>query len=291
MPTNGQFVVGELVTAADANTLFTRGYRNRIINGNFEINQRGYVSGTNLASGSYGFDRWKSGFTNTSLTFTDGIQATTVTISASGVLQQVIERENVPAGTYILSWTGTATGRIYNAGATPPAYAASPIVVTLDGLANVNVDFTASGGTRTLGLVQLEAGNVFSPFDYRLRSEELALCQRYYVRFPGDASAYMPVGTAGMMTNNGATAQRITLVLPVPMRRPIVTADLSYAAFSLVLFDGDGIVFATTSTVWGSSNTVVSCDFTGNNPLTPLDTVVLLTQPGTLTGLAINAEL
>ncbi|CAB4142755.1 hypothetical protein UFOVP433_36, partial [uncultured Caudovirales phage] len=67
MPTNGQFAVGELVTASDANTLFVRGYRNRIINGAFVINQRGYTSTTNLASGSYGFDRWKSGFTNTAL--------------------------------------------------------------------------------------------------------------------------------------------------------------------------------------------------------------------------------
>jgi len=182
VPTNGQFAVGELVTASDANTLFTRGYTNRIINGNFEINQRNYASGANLASGAYGFDRWKSGFTNTALTFTDGIQATTVTISASGVLQQIIERENMPAGTYILSWTGTATGRIYNSGATPPGYAAGPITVTLDGSANVVVEFTASGGTRTLGLVQVEAGTVFSPFEYRHRGQEIALCQRYYCK-------------------------------------------------------------------------------------------------------------
>lgn len=180
MPTNGQFAVGELVTASDANTLFVRGYRNRIINGAFVINQRGYTSTTNLASGSYGFDRWKSGFTNTALTFTAGSQATTVTISASGVLQQIIERENMPAGTYVLSWSGTATGRVYNSGGTPPSYAASPITVTLDGLANVVVEFTASGATKTLGLVQLEAGTVFSPFEYRLRGEELSLCRRYF---------------------------------------------------------------------------------------------------------------
>lgn len=189
MPTSGQFAVGELVTASDANTLFVRGYRNRIINGAFVINQRGYTSGTNLASGSYGFDRWKSGFTNTSLTFTAGSQSTTVTISASGVLQQIVERENMPAGTYILSWTGTATGRVYNSGGTAPAYAASPITVTLDGTANVVVEFTASGSTKTLGLVQLEAGTVYSPFEYRHRGEEIDLCQRYYQRFGGQVAA------------------------------------------------------------------------------------------------------
>ena len=187
MPTNAQFAVGELVTAADANTLFVRGYQNRIINGAFVINQRGYASAANLASGVYGFDRWKSGFTNTALTFTAGSQSTTVTISTSGVLQQIVERENMPAGTYVLSWSGTATGRVYNSGATPPSYAASPITATLDGSANVVVEFTASGSTKTLGLVQLEGGTVFSPFEYRLREEELAFCQRYYQRL-GDAN-------------------------------------------------------------------------------------------------------
>lgn len=202
MPTNGQFAVGELVTASDANTLFVRGYRNRIINGAFVINQREYTSGTNLTSGSYGFDRWKSGYTNTSLTFTAGSQATTVTISASGVLQQIIERENIPAGTYILSWTGTATGRVYNSGGAAPSYAASPVQVTLDGTANVVVEFTASGGTKTLGLVQLEAGTAYSPFEYRLRGEELALCQRYYFRMTaGGEYAGFGMGWATGSTN------------------------------------------------------------------------------------------
>lgn len=196
MPTNGQFAVGELVTASDANTLFVRGYQNRIINGAFVINQRGYASGANLASGAYGFDRWKSGFTNTALTFTAGSQATTVTISTSGVLQQIVERENMPAGTYVLSWAGTATGRVYNVGATPPAYAASPVIVTLDGSANVVVEFTASGSTKTLGLVQLEGGTVFSPFEYRLRGDELALCQRYYQVARGSSTSFTIAGYA-----------------------------------------------------------------------------------------------
>jgi hypothetical protein len=69
---------------------------------------------------------------------------------------------------------------VYNTGATPPSYAASPILVTIDGTANVEVEFTASGGTRTLQNVQLEAGNVASAFEYRPISTELSLCQRYY---------------------------------------------------------------------------------------------------------------
>jgi hypothetical protein len=246
MPTNGQFAVGELVTSADANTLFVRGYGNRIINGNFEINQRYYTSGTNLASGSYGFDRWKSGYTNTALTFTDGVQNTTVTISSSGVLQQIIERENMPAGTYILSWFGTATGRVYNSGGTPPSYAASPITVTLDGSANVVVEFTASGGTRTLGLVQLEAGTVFSPFQYRLRSEEIALCQRYYFRVSANTSVTTTARLSPLGFQTATTSSNFPFYFPQKMRAvPTISGadaqvsdDVSFAnvLFTLTMF-------------------------------------------------------
>jgi hypothetical protein len=156
------------------------GFRNKIINGDFRINQRAYTSASNLASGAYGFDRWKSNFTNTTLTFTSAPQGQSLTINSGGGLQQVIERANMPAGTYVLSWTGTATGRVYNSGATAPSYAASPVTVTLDGSADVVVEFTASGGTRTLQNVQLEPGNVASAFEYRPIGTELALCQRYF---------------------------------------------------------------------------------------------------------------
>lgn len=223
MPTNGQFVTGEVLTASNTNSLLTRGYQNRIINGAFVINQRSYTSGTNLASGSYGFDRWKSGYTNTSLTFTAGSQSTTVTISTSGVIQQIIEQANMPAGTYTLSWTGTATGRVYNSGATPPAYAASPVAVTLDGTANVVVEFTASGATKTCSLVQLEGGTVYSPFEYRQREEEFALCQRYYQSFQDPPLR----GVASTDTR----PVRMGMVLPVQMRQApnaAFTGTISY---------------------------------------------------------------
>ena len=292
MPTNGQFAVGELVTASDANTLFTRGYRNRIINGAFVINQRGYTSTTNLASGSYGFDRWKSGYTNTALTFTAGSQSTTVTISASGVLQQIIERENMPANTYTLSWTGTATGRVYNSGATPPAYAAGPITVSLDGSANVVVEFTASGSTKTLGLVQLEAGTVYSPFEYRFRNDELLLCQRYFIRFPGQTGTnYNQIGSAGIVANT-TTVNRMALTLPVPMRKDIATADLTYAAGALTVYDGTGLPALTSHTIYSTSPTTLSMDVgaTGGG-LSAGRPGVLLTTPSTPSGLSINAEL
>jgi hypothetical protein len=154
---------------------------NLLINSNFAINQRGYVSAANLASGAYGFDRWKSNYTNTTLTFTASTQGQSLTINAGGGLQQVIEQGLVPAGTYTLSWTGTATGRVYNSGATPPSYATSPITFTADGTANVITEFTASGGTKTISKVQFNLGtNVAWSLATPTLESELSACQRYY---------------------------------------------------------------------------------------------------------------
>ena len=287
------FAAGEAMPAAYLNTALLKGSKNRIINGAFVINQRGYLSGTNLASGSYGFDRWKSGYTNTALTFTAGSQATTITISTSGVLQQIVERENVPAGTYVLSWTGTATGRVYNSGGTAPAYAASPVTVTLDGSANVVVEFTASGTTKTLGTVQLEAGTVPSPFEYRLRGEELALCQRYFVRYVGDPAGYNSVIVPGV-ANPTTTVSRGTLILPVPMRRGPVTADFSFAAGALQAWDGSILATVNSLVVYnvtGNLTTTISVEATLASGLNLNRPASILTANGVTSGLSISTEL
>jgi hypothetical protein len=224
------------------------GTQNAIINGAFEINQRGYVSAANLASGAYGFDRWKSTFTNTTLTYTSAPQGQEVTINSGGSIEQVVERANLPAGTYTLSWTGTATGRIYNTGATPPSYAASPITVTLDGLANVEVEFTADGGTRTLSKVQLEAGSTATPFRRNANSlqGELAACQRYYQRFTGNVSGF--IGGRG---NAFSTTQAyIQFALPVPMRTKPASVDFS----NLSVYDDQATNTVTSLTLNTNSN-------------------------------------
>jgi hypothetical protein len=192
---------------------------NIIINGAFEINQRNYVSATNLASGAYGFDRWKSTFTNTSLTFTSAPQGQEVTISSGGSIEQIIERQNIPAGTYTLSWTGTATGRVYNTGATPPSYAASPITITLDGLANVEVEFTATGSTKTLSKVMFESGSTANAFTRNATTlqGELAACQRYYWRTTAG-------GSSDSLINSGlgfsTTIAMFMVTFPSSMRTP-----------------------------------------------------------------------
>lgn len=155
------------------------GFKNRIINGNFGINQR-VVSGTvTLAAGVYGHDRWKAGASGCTYTFATVDNVTTLTISA-GSLIQVIEGLNLQSGTYTLSWTGTAQGKI-GAG----SYGSTGITGTAVGGTNLNIEFN----TGTVSLVQLEKGSTATPFEFRSYGQELALCQRYYAtgRIVGEA--------------------------------------------------------------------------------------------------------
>lgn len=196
---------------------------NLLLNSNFAINQRTYVSVANLASGAYGFDRWKSNFTNTTLTFTASTQGQSLTINSGGGLQQVIEQGLVPAETYTLSWTGTATGRVYNSGATPPSYAASPVTFTADGSANVVVEFTASGGTKTLSKVEFNAGTgVTWALATPTLQTELAACQRYYYRVTpgGDGYSFGGIGFA-----SSTTAAQFNFLTKVTMRATPTTLD------------------------------------------------------------------
>ena len=148
------------------------GVINAIINGNFQVNQRA-VSGTvTLAAGAYGHDRWKAGASGCTYTFATSNNVTTLTISA-GSLIQVIEGLNLYSGTYTLSWTGTAQGKI-GAG----SYAGSGVTGAAVGGTNLNIEFN----TGTVSLVQFEQGSVATPFERRPFGQELALCQRYYAR-------------------------------------------------------------------------------------------------------------
>lgn len=181
------------------------GVINAIINGNFQVNQRG-VSGTvTLAAGAYGHDRWKAGASGCTYTFATVDNVTTLTISA-GSLIQVIEGLNLYSGTYTLSWTGTAQGKI-GAG----SYAGSGVTGSVTGGTNLNIEF----GTGTLSLVQFEPGVEASPFERRAYGQELALCQRYFIKYGGTA-AYEYVTPYGMTYVSGSNY--VTSIFPVEMR-------------------------------------------------------------------------
>ena len=148
---------------------------NRIINGNFAINQRSYVSGTALAAAAYGVDRWKAGASGCTYTFTATAPDTTITITV-GTLTQVIEAGMIEGGVYTLSWTGTAQARVYQ-GTPTGSYAASPLATaSLTAGTNTTVEFN----TGTLTKVKLEIGSVATPFNRQSLAKSMADCQRYY---------------------------------------------------------------------------------------------------------------
>ena len=192
------------LTNLNGNPIATAGSlsnRNKIVNGNFGINQRG-VSGTvTLSAGDYGHDRWKAGASGCTYTFATSANVTTITISA-GSLVQVIEGLNLQSGTHVLSWTGTVQMKIDGGSA-----GNSGMTGTLTGGTNATVE---TSGTGTLSLVQLEAGDTATPFEVRMIEQELALCQRYYAN--NDGAGFLIYGS-----NSGAIAAAST-VLPVTMR-------------------------------------------------------------------------
>lgn len=191
------------------------GMRNRIINGAFAVNQRSYVSGTATTAGQYTLDRWKVTGTG-GITFSTSANKTTVTIPSGQTLQQVIEGLNLQTGTYVLSWEGTAQGRIASG-----SYGASgSVTASITGGTNTTIEFKAG----TVANVQLELGTIATPFEHRPIGAELALCQRYCQNLTGSPAA----GVVG----GGATAS-LAVSLPVPMRALPTVSFERYADWSI----------------------------------------------------------
>jgi hypothetical protein len=145
-------------------------FRNKIINGNFSINQRAYVSGTATSGANqYTLDRWRVVTSGQNLTFSASGTGNIVTAPVGGI-EQVIESPNIEGGTYTLSWTGTATGAVNGSAISNGGQVTLP--------ANTNATIKFSSGT--VSLVQLEEGSAVTPFENLPIGTELALCQRYY---------------------------------------------------------------------------------------------------------------
>ena len=186
--------------------------QNIIDNSNFAINQRGVTGTVSLAAGAFGHDRWKAGASGCTYTFSTSANVTTLTISA-GSLVQNIRGETLQTGTHVLSWSGTAQGKI-GAG----SYAASGVTGSATGGTNLAVEF----GTGTLSLVQFVPGSTVFPFIHRHKSVEESLCQKSYVRL--NYAATFDLWVTGYCVINEYLQSN--LVLPIPMwGTPTVTTS------------------------------------------------------------------
>ena len=259
------------------------GMKNRIIDGGFIINQRGYVSAANLGAGGYGHDRWKGGVAATNTyTFTQGALGvnTTVTITA-GTLVQVIEGCNLAeGGTYVLSWTGTAQGRL-NGG----TYGASGTVTVTEWVAgtNLNVEFN----TGTVGSIQLEKGSTATSFDYRDYGRELIMCQRYCLVDTNEGGLYVTFASGTASSTTGFAARRF---LPVTMRA--IPSLVTNGAGNFLADQGNVAPVVTGITLSNSSTKIVSLAVTVASGLTGGSAVSLVSDGLTaLRSLTYSAEI
>ena len=152
---------------------------NVIINGDFRVNQVGYVSAAVLAAGVYGHDQWKAGASGGDYSFTQLKSSTQITIASGKSLIQPIEDVNVVGGSYVLTWTGTAQARAGVNTLTPAgSCAASPLLITgqTAGTARCRSSSTAARSEP----FKLEIGTTASPFIMGPYDQELATCMRYY---------------------------------------------------------------------------------------------------------------
>jgi len=254
------------------------GRRNAIINGNFGVNQRG-VSGTvSLSAGEYGHDRWKAGASGATYTFSTSGGVTTIDISA-GSLIQVVEDVNVVTDTYVLSFEGTAQGKIGGG-----SFGDSGVTGAVTGGSNLNIEF----GTGTVSKVQLEVGNKPTPFEHRSIGEELALCQRYYYKWANDSGT--TIHSITLQAFNSTSAYGKLIDFPVTMRA--IPSAIASGIFGASNSDGGvspGGDFDTIGTFRCNHNSSSTGSWTGSAGLSAGDATTLAVRDGA--SLTFDAEL
>lgn len=204
------------VQAKSINGAQLAGFRNKILNGRFNINQASAASRI-ATPNAYNYDQW----------YYDGTY-----------LYQPIPTEDLQDGTYTLSWVGgsTAAWSLNDAFSNAQgSHTYTPVAkggqIVVSGHTDEHLWVRFQGDLLTLDKVQLEPGNAATPFEERFYTNELMLCLRFYF----DSSFEVSVGVAG---------QSLKVFFPVRMRSAptgVKTADV-YGNSSAVT-EADGVRF------------------------------------------------
>lgn len=259
-----QQVSGLKVTELNSGPL--AGFRNRIINGGFDVWQRG----TSVSSGvgTYTADNFRSYTLGANLTFSRDLTFSTpcllITGAASNTICNVgfpIEADNIDdlAGTqvtisyeiYSSTVRAVGLGTVYfntrnsGMGASTNDYSNTSMLTTVintwqkvtytytlhanfknGGYIDLLIGAVTAGQTVRIRNVQLEPGSVATPFESRPYSVELALCQRYYQRLTPDATGNRQIHGNATST----TTAHFMYNFPVKLRIPPTALEQSGVA-------------------------------------------------------------
>ena len=187
----------------------------------------------------------------------------TYTIASSGVWQRVVL--NFPGDTntsgmdavnstgFQISWI-FAAGSNYTSSSPPTTWGGWPGNPGFAAGQSVNVASSANNYWRITG-IQLELGDIATPFEHRSYGEELARCQRYFYKVSAAASgtgSHKHIGT--MQYYGGSYPYGKMLDLPVPMRtiptgsftgdiRAWTAAGSNNGSFTTINFDRNDNLF------------------------------------------------
>lgn len=166
------------VSTAQQTAMNYLGFKNRLFNGDFGINQRSFAGGA-LSAGTYGFDRWKAGTGGCNVSLSGGVLTHT-----SGPLVQVIESPNLASQTVTVSVedpSGSLTVDVDGVSGTITAGSGRRgVSLAVPSGSTGNVTLTLTATSITYKRVQLELGSVATAFEWRPAGIEIELCQRYF---------------------------------------------------------------------------------------------------------------
>jgi hypothetical protein len=239
------------------------GRKNLIINGGFNVSQRGdYTTATTAADNVYYLDRFKAATNGASATVQHINNTTynslkmTATSTASGTLGAISFLEEFQKGKTLtasvrmksnnsnarvliydgvsfLATSSTHTGdgseEIITATGVVSTSATLLRVYTTISTAGVGAVSITSGDYIEIAEVQLEVGSVATDFEHRSYGEELALCERYYWRLDRTAG-----GANTIATGSNFSASIVVIFYPRVMRTSptIAKVGTNYALYS-----------------------------------------------------------